>query len=173
MFVSRSPQEFISNDPALPREVLAMVLISFSAQSLPRPIRQTLAPPPQASVASARHALPAFLPCGGVRITCIQVYRRNSTKKRGFIFLISHTPQIISFPPFLSSYSAATAGHKNGVEGHKNGVQKPVSVTRAEWRSHERSERDRSPVASKSQKRSAAGIWKCSENKFTISCSHS
>jgi hypothetical protein len=38
MFVSRSPQEFISNYPVLCRQFLAMVLISFSAQSLPRPI---------------------------------------------------------------------------------------------------------------------------------------
>jgi hypothetical protein len=47
------------------------------------------------------------------------------------------------FSPFLSLYSAVTAGHRNGVEGHKDGVKKAVSVTRAEWRSHARSERDR------------------------------
>jgi hypothetical protein len=62
---------------------------------------------------------------------------------RLYILHLAHTPDNF-FSPFLSLYSAATAGHKNGVEGHKDGVKNAVSVTKAEWRSHERSEQDRS-----------------------------
>jgi len=117
---------------------------------------------PGASAARARHALPAFFPLWRRLHPCIQVYRGNSTKKaRLYILNLAHTPDNF-FSPFLSLYSAATAGHKNGVEGHKDGVKKAVLVTRAEWRSHERSEQDRSLVTLESQKRSEAGILKCS-----------
>jgi hypothetical protein len=105
------------------------------------------APPLEASVVSARHALPAFFSLW--RRLHPSSSREFDGQGAAFIFLISQTPQIISFPPFFLSYSAATAGHKNGVERHKDGVKKQVLVTRAEWWSHERSERDRSPVASK------------------------
>jgi hypothetical protein len=60
------------------------------------------------------------------------------------------------------------------VEGHKDGVKKAVLVTRAEWRSHERSEQYCSLITSESQKRSEAGILKCwCDPIITISCSHS
>jgi len=153
MVVSHSEQEFISNYPTLcARQFLAMVLISSSAQSLPRAIRQTPAPPcplkPQSRERVMRCLL-SFL-CGGV---CIQVYRGNSTEKaRLYILDLAQHPDNF-FSPFLSLYSAATAGHKNGAEGHKDGVKKAVLVTRAEWRSHERSEQDRSLITSESQKR--------------------
>jgi hypothetical protein len=97
-------------------------------------------PPLEASVARARHALPAsFL----WRRLHPSSSREFDGQDAAFIFLILDAPQIISFPPFFLSYSAATAGHKNGVERHKDGVKKQVSVTRAEWWSQERSERDR------------------------------
>jgi hypothetical protein len=163
MFVSHSPQEFISNCPTLcAHQILAMVLISLSAKSLPGHQPNSSTQPPGASAARARHALPAFFPLWRRLHPCIQVYRGNSTKKaRLYILNLAHTPDNF-FSPFLSLYSAATAGHKNGVEGHKDGVKKAVLVTRAEWRSHERSEQDRSLVTLESQKRSEAGILKCS-----------
>ena len=148
MFTSHSPQEFISNCPTLcAHQILAMVLISLSAKSLPAPSGEPqhspLKPQPQERV---MRCLLSFL-CGAVCIHAFKFIEGFRRKRRGFIILdLAHTPDNF-FSPFLSSYSAATAGHKNGVEGHKDGVKKAVLVTRAEWRSHERSEQDRSLVA--------------------------
>jgi hypothetical protein len=89
------------------------------------------------------------------------VLDERSAALAAFILDLAHT-RMISFSPFLSLYSAAASGHKNGVQGHRDGVKKAVLVTRAEWRSHEWSEQDRSLVTSESQKRSEAGILKCS-----------
>ena len=163
MFVSHSPQEFISNCPTLcAHQILAMVLISLSAKSLPghqaNSSTQPLEPQPRERV---MHCLLSFL-CGGVCIHAFKFIEGIRRKRRGFYILdLAQHPDNF-FSPFLSLYSAATAGHKNGVEGHKDGVKKAVLVTRAEWRSHERSEQDCSLITSESQKRSEAGILKCS-----------
>jgi hypothetical protein len=65
-------------------------------------------------------------------------------KETWLYFLDLPYTRIISFPLFFLYISAATAGHINGVEGYKNGVKKAVLVTKTEWRSHERSEHNRS-----------------------------
>jgi len=159
MFVSHSPQEFISNCPTLcAHQILAMVLISLSAKSLPghqaNSSTQPLEPQPRERV---MHCLLSFL-CGGVCIHAFKFIEGIRRKRRGFYILdLAQHPDNF-FSPFLSLYSAATAGHKNGVEGHKDGVKKAVLVTRAEWRSHERSEQDRSLITLESQKRSEAGF---------------
>ena len=85
---------------------------------------------------------------------CIQVISREFDEKGAALFLeLAQHPDNF-FSPFLSLYRVATAGHKNGAEGHKDGVKKAVLVTRTEWRSHERSEQDRSLITSESHKRS-------------------
>ena len=76
MFVSHSPQEFISNCPTLcAHQILAMVLISLSAKSLPghqaNSSTQPLEPQPRERV---MHCLLSFL-CGGV---CIHINSEDS-----------------------------------------------------------------------------------------------
>ena len=63
MFVSHSPQEFISNCPTLcARQTLAMVLISLSAKSLPRRHANPSTHPWSVSPRERVIHLPAFFP---------------------------------------------------------------------------------------------------------------
>ena len=117
MFVSHSPQEFISNCPTLcAHQILAMVLISLSAKSLPghqaNSSTQPLEPQPRERVI---HCLLSFL-CGGVCIHGFKFIEGIRRKRRGFIFLISHNTQIISFPPFFLY------------------IVQPPRVTKTEWK---------------------------------------
>jgi hypothetical protein len=83
MFTSHSPQEFISNCPTLcAHQILAMVLISLSAKSLPgHQANSSTQPPGVLSRESASFPLwRAFAPC-------IQVISREFDEKGAALFL--------------------------------------------------------------------------------------
>jgi len=74
MFVSRSPQEFISNCPTLcPRQTSGMVLISLSAKSLPGRQANLQHSPLEPSRESAS-CIACFLSFVAAFASCIQVY---------------------------------------------------------------------------------------------------